>query len=367
MDVLGEESLAEATFDEEATPEGLRGLGASPALYLQNFQLQRQQLLLIPMSEGDYREASFLDNRVLKRDTQKLVAGESEIRGALAKGVDARPLHFIFHCGHVGSTLLSRLLDETNVVLPLREPLPLRSLAEGYNALWRKDPPVSEARLNDYLELFLQMASRGYAKTRAVIIKATSSAVTLAPRLFAARPAAKAIYMSLRAEPYLATLMAGENSALDLKGHGLQRQRRLEEVLGESFPPLHLFPLGELAAMSWLTERLSERKLMAEFGSRILSLDFDEMLNDIKGTLERVTRHFELDVESKYFDEIAKSSVLGRYAKAPEHEYSPELRAKLLAEARTAKEADIKKGLAWLDALAVKHRDVAELMQQAPA
>ena len=48
---------------------------------------------------------------------------------------DERAVHFIFHTGHVGSTLVSRLLDETGDVLSLREPLPLRTLADAMDVL----------------------------------------------------------------------------------------------------------------------------------------------------------------------------------------------------------------------------------------
>src|SRR3546814_20118484 len=37
---------------------------------------------------------------------------------------------FIFHIGHVGSTLVSRLLAEVGDALPLREPMLLRALAQ---------------------------------------------------------------------------------------------------------------------------------------------------------------------------------------------------------------------------------------------
>ncbi len=343
--------------------EDLSGFGQSPALYPQNFYPQRQSFFIVRLSEQDYRKASFLDNRVLTRNMQRGLIRESLVVDALAKGVNAQPLHFIFHCGHVGSTLLSRLLDEAGQVLSLREPLPLRVLADGYDGLVRREPPVSEARLNTYLELFLKIWSRGFPDTRAVIVKATSSAARLAPRLLAARPEPRAVYLSLPAEPYLATLLAGANSALDLKAFGPERARRLEALLSTSFPPFHLLSLGELAALSWLTERLTEKKLNAEFGSRILSLDFDEMLKDLKATLKHVTEHFQLEPEAKYFDEIAKSPVLSHYAKAPEHEYSPEKRAEILAKARTEKEADIKKGLAWLERVGAKHPNVAELLK----
>lgn len=345
----------------------LGGLSKSPDLYPQNFQPQRQDFLFVQMSEADYRAANFLDNRVVRRDMVRAMFPQSEVMKALEGGVEARPLHFIFHCGHVGSTLLSRLLDETEQVLPLREPLPLRVLAEGFSGLSRREAPVSEERLNLYLEMFLQMWSRGYPNTRSIIVKATSSAARVAPQLMAARPKARAVYMSLAAEPYLATLMAGSNSILDLKGFAPERARRLEIYLGASLPPPHLIAGGELAAMSWLVERLTEKKIREEFGDRLLSLDFDDMLKDLKGALERVTKHFEMAVDAKYFDGIAQSPALKRYSKDQAHEYSPEIRTELLAKARTEKEADIKKGLAWLEKLAAKHRDVAELLQQKPA
>jgi hypothetical protein len=345
----------------------LGGLAKTPDLYPQNFIPQRQDVFMVRLSETQYREANFLDNRVVTRDMPRGLVRESEVLKALEDGVDARPLHFIFHCGHVGSTLLSRLLDETEQVLPLREPLPLRVLADGYSALCRRDALVSEERLNAYLEMFLKLWSRGYPNTRTVIVKATSSTARIAARLLAAQPKIRAVYMSLQAEPYLATLMAGANSILDLKGFAPERMRRIEEYLKVSFPPPHLISGGELAAMSWLTERLTEKKLLAEFGSRVMPLDFDDMLNDVKGALERVTKHFQMEVDSKYFDTVAQSPVLKRYSKAPEHEYSPEMRAELLAKARVEKETDIKKGLAWLEKLAAKHPDVAELLQQKPA
>ena len=343
----------------------ISGLAKSPDLYPHTILPQRQDVFVIRLSQAGYRAASFLDNRVITKDTPRGIVRESEVLKALEEGVDARPLHFIFHCGHVGSTLLSRLLDETEQVLPLREPLPLRMLADGYSTLSRREPPISEARLDGYLEMLLKLWSRGYPDTRAVIAKATSSTARIASRLFKARPNARAVYMNLQAEPYLATLMAGANSILDLKGFAPERALRLEGYLGISLPPVHLIAGGELAAMSWLTERLTEKKLLSEFGSRVMPLDFDDMLNDVKGTLERVTGHFQMKVDSKYFEGIAQSPELKRYSKDPEHEYSPELRNQLLTETRKEKDVDIKKGLAWLEKIAAKHADVAELLKPA--
>ena len=342
----------------------LAGLAKSPDLYPQNFQPQRQDFIFVRLSDADYRAASFLDNRVLRSGMARGIFPESEVAKALEGGVEERPLHYIFHCGHVGSTLLSRLLDEIEFVLPLREPLPLRVLAEGFSGLARRDAPISEEKLNRFLELFLELWSRGYPNTRAVILKATSSAARLAPRLFSSRAQSRAVYISLAAEPYLATLMGGPNSLTDLKAFAPERVRRLEVFLGAPLPPPHLFMGGELAAMSWLTERMTEQRMAAEFGARLLSIDFDALLKDVRGTLERVTKHFALEPDKKYFESIKDSQVLKHYSKDPSHEYSAQLRDDVLAAARKEKDADIKKGLAWLDKMAAKHKDVANLLQQ---
>ena len=120
---------------------------SSPAMYPQNLDPARGRVLTIHMREADYRAASFLDDRVLTRESEGAWVPYPRLAEAVARMEgDARPLHFIFHIGHAGSTLLSRLLDELGGVLPLREPLPLRTLAEAPDAerlktfarLWRR-------------------------------------------------------------------------------------------------------------------------------------------------------------------------------------------------------------------------------------
>ena len=179
---------------------------------------------------------------------------------------EPRPLHFIFHTGHVGSTLLSRLLDETGAVLSLREPLPLRTLADAHDALGRPDSLLGAPQFEALLDMTLRLWSRGYAGTRAVVVKATSSAGRLAPAILARSPASRAVYLNLRAEPYLATLLGGANSATDLRGHGPGRMRRL--LAGRELPvePLHALSPGELAALGWLAESLALRQAIAAHG-----------------------------------------------------------------------------------------------------
>ena len=261
-------------------------------------------------------------------------------------------MHFIFHTGHVGSTLLSRLLDDTGLVLGLREPLPLRTLADAYDSLGSADSLLSEDQFDGLLDMLLRLWGRGYGWTRATVIKATSTAGRLAPRLLKALPSSRAVYLNVDAEIYLATLLGGANSSQDLRGHGPGRMRRL--LAGRALPvaPLHALAPGELAALGWLTESLAAAAAVAAGAGRVLALDFDDFLADIPGQLARVLTHFGLPHDDALLRALAGSQVLAQYSKAPELPYPPGERAGRLAAARREHAAEIAKGLIWLDSLA---------------
>src|SRR5215831_12947593 len=111
----------------------LAELGTGPELYPFAFDPGRDGIFFIRMDAPAYRRASFLDERLLTSETRGQWVPFADVARAMP-APSARPLHFIFHSGHVGSTLLSRMLDETGKVLSLREPLPLRTMAEAYDA-----------------------------------------------------------------------------------------------------------------------------------------------------------------------------------------------------------------------------------------
>ena len=328
-------------------------LASTPALYAQKYDAGRDAVYFIRLDEAAYRAASFLDDRVLAPGMQGSWTPFATVEQAMAGAGRSVPLHFIFHTGHVGSTLLSRLIDEAGSVLGLREPLPLRTLAEEFD----RPGPHLDARL----ETFLKLWRRGFPATRAVVLKATSSSGRLAPRLLAASGESKAIYLNLKAEPYLATLLAGANALVDLKGFEQERAARLRALLDAA--TWNATSIGELAAMSWLTESLTQARALEAFGSRILALDFEQLLSNLAPTLSRVLAHFSLAAPPGFDTAISRSPVLTRYSKAPQQfAYSPTMRAQLLAQARAEHGGEIRKGLKFLEQLGAQHRSVAALL-----
>ena len=329
--------------------ELLARLPESPDSYPQKLDLVRRAVLLIGLGETAYRAASFLDDRILGPATRGGWAGVEQIAGAADSVRNPQPLHYIFHTGHVGSTLLSRLLDETGVVLSLREPLPLRTLAEAHDVVDQPESLLGRAELERLTGSFQQLWSRGYPTTGAVVVKATSSAARAAAALLDQSAAARAVYLNVAAEPYLATLLAGRNSPLDLRGHAAERMRRLRARVRAPLRPLHTLSLGELAAMSWLAESLTQREALARHPERILRVDFDRFLADVTGTLRQVLTHLRLPDDPLTVERTIRSPVLTRYSKAPEHPYGPELRATILNEARREHRDELARGMRWLE------------------
>lgn len=340
----------------------LAGLAASPDVYPQKVDLTRGAALLVQLDESAYRAASFLDDRILTPGLNGGWAGLPKLLDAAGALCNAKPLHFILHTGHVGSTLLSRLLDESGCVLSLREPLPLRTLADARDVLGLPESLLSSRDFDALEHALLQLWSRGYGNTHSVVLKSTSSASRVAASLLQRQPSARAVYLNLAAEPYLATLLAGKNSGVDLRGHGPVRIRQLQARLQTPLAPLHALSLGELAALSWLAETWNQHDAVNGFGVRVMALDFDELLGDIAAGVGRVAAHFQLPTGPSWLADIARSPVLTRYSKSPNLEYSPQLRRELLSESRHSNAAQIAAGLRWLEVLAGSHPAVAAVL-----
>jgi hypothetical protein len=284
----------------------------------------------VRMDAAGYRAASFLDDRLLQGPHESRLC---ELDPALLVAERARDdARWIFHIGHVGSTLVSRLLGELEGVLALREPRSLRDLSFADAA----DAAALAAALR-------RLMARTFAPDEAALVKATSVVSELAPLLIA--PGASALFLFATPANYVASILAGENS--------VQEVRTLHEFRHARLARRGIAPAGfdrsdaHRAAAAWACEMTS---LMAAEtpDRRVLWADFDRMLGDMTGALEACARHFGFAAPAPRIDAIARGPLMGRYSKALEYDYSPALRAELLAEAKRDHAADIDQALAAL-------------------
>ncbi len=314
-------------------------LASSPALYPHSFDARGDRVMVVRLSAADYRLSSFLDSRMLAPGMEAAWFDYVPV-AVSAERVRPKSLHMIFHTGHVGSTLLSRLLDEVPGVLGLREPHPLQTLADMADETAGKD---YLARLNTFLRLW----SRGFEATNAVILKATSVACRIAPDILTASPQTMAVYLHLPAEAYISAILATASSQADLKFFARMRHRRLSAKLGSELSTGG--SAGELAAIAWMVERDSLERAKAAAGRRVMLLNFETMLADLEGNLAQVLHHFGLPSVA---GQLVKSPTLTRYSKAPEKfAFSPEARTQLMRRSRDMFAAEIEKGLTLITKL----------------
>ncbi|MDY7099160.1 MAG: hypothetical protein SXU28_13580, partial [Pseudomonadota bacterium] len=264
---------------------------------------------------------------------------------------DAR---FIFHIGHVGSTLIARLLGEAEGTLALREPQLLRQFAELQLVDGQPHSPWAPGVYADRLPLVRKWMSRTFHPNQRALIKATSFVSDIAPQLL--ENTRKAVFLTLSPERYLQTILAGEASLQELSVYSTPRIQRLNARLGS--PVFKLWELGEAQriALGWACEMAA---FEAADGDNVMRVDFDAFLAEPAQTLAQIAQHLEISLDQRAATQLTNGPIMQRYSKAPEHGYSKQLREDVLARAARERSADISAALDWLNDVGAKHRAIA--------
>jgi hypothetical protein len=303
---------------------------------------------LIAMDRDSYQAASFLDDRMLQTPVDSQIVPWPDVEAAIAENPrsDAR---WIFHIGHVGSTLVSRMLGEISGVLAIREPRLLRDLAFS--------PPEVRAQ---YIDATPKLMSRAFSADEIACVKATSFVSEIAPDVVP--PGEHALFMFATPRNYIASILAGENSVQELRMLGDNRAQRMAERVG----PFAVRNDAELAAAAWACEMTSlEAAADAMPNRHIARTDFDRMLLDMPAELARVAKFFGLSANEADLRAIAEGPLMMRYSKAPEYEYSPALRGELISEVLVAQGREIDGALAMLGRAAEKSPLLARALERA--
>ena len=342
-------------------------MSLSPEIYPHAYDPSVDMVGVVRLSEAEFRNASFLDQRVLPPGREVSWAPWPALYNQVGRGRPAAGCDFIFHIGHVGSTLLSRLLGEHPAVFSLREPTPLRTLAAVEIDLDSPESLMSPERFEARLGELIGLLSRTWRPGQKALVKATSTVSALAPRLLGADPQARALMMYSAPEAFLAWMFGARNSIQDLRMTAQLRMRRLHRAIGAQ--PYRLYDLspGEFVAMSWAAEMASLATAAAGREARVLTVDFERFLDAPEAALARAFAFLGAQISPAEVEALARSPIMSRYSKAPEHAYDASLRREILDLGRTAQAAEIRKGLVWLEAAAKTHPAVARAVELAGA
>lgn len=307
---------------------------------------------LVRLDEAAYRAASFLDQRILRAGPEQALISAAVLAQAAAR-LTARA-HYIFHIGHVGSTLVSRLVGESSSFFSVREPAMLRELASK--------PGQARAAGPADLGGTVALLGRTWRSGQRAVVKATSFVSEIAAPVLETDGGSAAIFMFTPALAYLRCILGGPNSRLEAKALAVSRLARLRRRLEGAAPEIDPRSEGEWIAMSWLCEMACLQQAAARLGARILWVDFDRFLAAPQAALASILRTFGMDATPKEIDGIVSGPIMRQYSKAPEHAYDAALRGEVLATADSEHGAEVRRGMDWLAQLAARHRIVAEAL-----
>jgi hypothetical protein len=336
---------------------------------------------LLRLDEAAYRAASFLDRRTLAANPE-LAMCEAAVLEAAGARLTPRS-HYIFHIGHVGSTLISRLVGEHQRLFSVREPALLREMAvaagngtppqggAGTAARMTSRGAAEESTAARQLSLgaLLRLLARSWRDEQRAVIKPTSFVSELASIILASSQEPAAIFMYAQPAAYLRGILGGPNSRIEAQTLAPTRVRRLARRLGSGDWQAHLASEGEYLAMSWLCEMAALHEAASkarEPGSASRAwaqwVDFDDFLTDPAVVLSQIFRTLGASPAASEIEALVSGPLMRQYSKAPEHAYDADLRREVLAAADRQYGAEIGRGMHWLHRMAMHHPLVAQIL-----
>lgn len=304
---------------------------------------------LVAMDRDSYRAASFLDDRLMAQPVDAQLVPWPVLEEA-ALGPMRTDARWIFHVGHVGSTLLSRLVGELPDVFSIREPRFLRDVA------------LAPAEVRDrYVAPTAKLMSRTFAVEETACVKVTSFASEIAPLLVPTGE--RALFMYATPRNYVASILAGENSVREL--HALEGYRGQRLAARQIVLPSPRSD-ADRAAAAWACE-IATLEVAAETmqDRHVAWADFDRMLGAMATELGNVARFFGFSATDEQLEEIAAGPLMQRYSKDPKFDYSPNLRQQLIDQEIRLQGREIEAALAMLAGAAEKSPRLARALRRA--
>jgi hypothetical protein len=341
----------------------LAALYPAPDLLPQKLDLVSRRILLLEIERQRYHDASFLDDRMIDAGTTGFWTGLDTLPAPPA----TRAAHWLFHIGHCGSTLLSRLLPAVCPLLPVREPPPLRTLAEGLRLLGE---PTSRLRPREWDRLFRALASlysRTYAPGGAALVKPSSDCINLVAAALEIHPDSRGILIYQSLDTYLATMLIGPEPRPDIEGHAVTRLMDLHAYLGdrESLRLYELTPVQRVV-VSWLAGVAGLYTACCHGGSRLRTLDFDTFIEDPSAGISGLAEFLGMAADEGRIIAATRGPLMQTYAKAPEHRYSASDRAQQLAANRRRSAREIQEGLRWAESLVRRYEPLRPVVENFP-
>lgn len=343
----------------------IANLAHSPDLYPFQVDWTGRRVLLAKVNADFYRDAAFLDQRAFKQQPASHWMSFDELQARLpATQSTSYGLGWIFHMGHCGSTLMSRLIGEVEGVLSLREPLPLRDLA----SLWAEHASVWSLHGPEPLKqnwgMFWRLWLRRPAGPGLSIIKATSFCDLIAADWLERFERDRAVLIKVSPETYLRSIFVHEGYLQDIYGSARARLLPHLEVFNGAVAPLYDLSPGARVGLAYVCAALNQARVLKVAPERSLMIDFDAYLAKPSEGLLSLASFFGLDAGPQMVERILSGQVPAAYSKATEYPFGPSDRDARMREADQHHSADIAEGLKWIDELRLKNAHIDDALKR---
>lgn len=323
-------------------------------MYLKELDPRRGVGTLVPMTPANYNASSFLDRRIVT-DSDMVFDLPLEVLLRMAPWFagSRQALHFIFHIGHCGSTLLSRLIGGLPGFLALREPAPLRMLAE-YALPGRPVPGGWDASL----AVVLGLLSRVFDHRDTAVVKPSSFCNRLMPSLMGWHPACRGVLMYIELSAYLAAMAkkgARRETETAMTRYHLAEIRHLLD--DDDFEPPSMSGL-ETASLVWLMNLVHFQAALGQADSRgrLKVVRFDDLLAEPVELLGDCAAFLGAQAPAHEIARVATDpAIVGTYSKGARQAYGTRERADELRRAHEAHGEEIEEAIRFAREISRRH------------
>jgi hypothetical protein len=296
----------------------LNDLQTSPDHYHHSFD--GEDAVFVRMDRAAYHRSIFLDGRI------STSAGGSMRIPAEALTGELRPISWIFHIAHCGSTLLARALDRPESNLVLREPTALRQLGVAQDV--RK------------LSVVLAMLGKRYVLSAPTVVKANVPVNFILPQIIKTDTKARAVFLHSQLRDYLLAVLRTD-------GH-----RKWVRQVTDQFA----FHLGDVAGLSdaqraaalWLSQMRIFATAMRAMPN-VRSLDSEVFFGDPKSVLKATAEHLDIKMGRDEMDRIVSGPLFSTSAKNPAFAFDNAQRLARRADFSVAIKSELDQAQRWVE------------------
>lgn len=335
-------------------------IASNPGWYMLDYNPAFRKFIFTSLEETRFAEASFLDSRLNTRADALQGVTLADVDAVFPDRFELPPAAYIFQVGHCGSTLLSRALGATPDVLALREPLPLRVLANTRRELDDALSWMSREEWRRLSTIILLALERRFRPGQLPIIKASSTCNNLVEPVLASHPGRRALLLYQPLETSLAAMFRNRANFGDLRSQGRDRLQEWLDLAGQEDMVLADLEEDDVAVLSWIASLQRFEQARQRLPERVMMLDFNRFIADPHDHLHRVAAFLGLDAQAEQLAN-AFANVSRRYAKNPGKPYSPERRQASLDSSRRHNAEGISRAMDKARALLQSHPDMAGL------